>query len=653
MRRPSSLSLVIGISLASALFAPDVHAKAPLVTPVGGGSYIYCMQGWGTGNDTYLVPSNGVGSLYGAGFYRIPGTDIVIKLGGYLRPDGYQGSIPDFSTVQPSNGNNVDNNYERARNMLLQRWQIPISRYNDFSVPQNSTLPGTTLKVGDFLSGNGTNVDRGFIPILNPFSTTVVPSTFFGDTKIPSMSLNNTDDDNGTRYKFDDFKWRNNLDLKNSYKFNTDQAIIPKVQYSDGIDVLPVVGDLNTDVVDVVRDSNPVVRVFGRLNFDVVDVVGNTNADDVSHCGLCGATCPECGAYDGCPACEEYLEDFFFGPPHYKVEFRGQTDFLQPRVIRPVEQVRASIRRLRLEGQLPTDQVYDGSTNRNFIGYPARQTIYGIGTSLTIDQAAEDFLRMMNTDDPLKSNASADTPAKINLHAQEPALEGEKNQAARSDIEVKIFAPKAGLPVMGGVRRPALDLGFDQDPMQCTPDKMGNCAIIVPAMQRRLYRIGNAAPEYNATLSVPNYTSVFWRETTPSADIQDSVKKNLPNVAADVRVKPKRITIGDVSYLEVMLESRKFNSNIDRWKDYTGQSGNKAAPSAPNKKKTETPPIVRKLADLLSVGSAHAEDAGSPQSDPCRTKLPAAYLSGDPIKIDPSSQPLPSATIYLHRTRAH
>src|SRR5438445_13212611 len=39
-------------------------------------------------------------SLYGAGFYYIPGTDTCIKLGGYLRADAVLGANADFNPNQ-------------------------------------------------------------------------------------------------------------------------------------------------------------------------------------------------------------------------------------------------------------------------------------------------------------------------------------------------------------------------------------------------------------------------------------------------------------------------------------------------------------------------------------------------------------------------
>ena len=39
-------------------------------------------------------------SLYGAGFYYIPGTDTCIKLGGYLRADAVLGTNADFNPNQ-------------------------------------------------------------------------------------------------------------------------------------------------------------------------------------------------------------------------------------------------------------------------------------------------------------------------------------------------------------------------------------------------------------------------------------------------------------------------------------------------------------------------------------------------------------------------
>ncbi|MGY4504509.1 hypothetical protein ACVWYH_008466 [Bradyrhizobium sp. GM24.11] len=61
-------------------------------------------------------------SLYGAGFYYIPGTDTCIKLGGYLRADAIFGGAGDYGFNQSSSGANGGSNnrltnyyYSRAR----------------------------------------------------------------------------------------------------------------------------------------------------------------------------------------------------------------------------------------------------------------------------------------------------------------------------------------------------------------------------------------------------------------------------------------------------------------------------------------------------------------------------------------------------------
>src|SRR6478609_6413331 len=52
-------------------------------------------------------------SLYGAGFWYIPGTDTCIKLGGYLRADAVIGSNSDFGLN--SSGNNAQSTPGQGR----------------------------------------------------------------------------------------------------------------------------------------------------------------------------------------------------------------------------------------------------------------------------------------------------------------------------------------------------------------------------------------------------------------------------------------------------------------------------------------------------------------------------------------------------------
>src|SRR3569833_2587568 len=60
-------------------------------------------------------------SLYGAGFYYIPGTDTCIKLGGYIRADALFHAGGDFNGAYSaqSGANNRLTNYYQARSCVV------------------------------------------------------------------------------------------------------------------------------------------------------------------------------------------------------------------------------------------------------------------------------------------------------------------------------------------------------------------------------------------------------------------------------------------------------------------------------------------------------------------------------------------------------
>src|SRR5205809_7155631 len=61
-------------------------------------------------------------SLYGAGFYFIPGTDICIKVGGYLRAEADVNAAGTLTpAVGPGSANNRDNINNRESQSLVQR----------------------------------------------------------------------------------------------------------------------------------------------------------------------------------------------------------------------------------------------------------------------------------------------------------------------------------------------------------------------------------------------------------------------------------------------------------------------------------------------------------------------------------------------------
>src|SRR6201986_2536787 len=61
-------------------------------------------------------------SLYGAGFYYIPGTDICLKVGGYLRAEGDMSAAGTLTpAVGPGSTNNRDNVNNRESQSFVQR----------------------------------------------------------------------------------------------------------------------------------------------------------------------------------------------------------------------------------------------------------------------------------------------------------------------------------------------------------------------------------------------------------------------------------------------------------------------------------------------------------------------------------------------------
>src|SRR5471032_1811169 len=58
-------------------------------------------------------------SLYGAGFYYIPGTDTCIKLGGYLRAEMDFNANGSFNPYRAQNFDNPSRNYEVTRTRAM------------------------------------------------------------------------------------------------------------------------------------------------------------------------------------------------------------------------------------------------------------------------------------------------------------------------------------------------------------------------------------------------------------------------------------------------------------------------------------------------------------------------------------------------------
>ena len=69
-------------------------------------------------------------SLYGAGFYFIPGTDICIKVGGYLRAEADVNAAGTLTpAVGPGSAGNRDNINNRESQSLVQRSLSVVVRY--------------------------------------------------------------------------------------------------------------------------------------------------------------------------------------------------------------------------------------------------------------------------------------------------------------------------------------------------------------------------------------------------------------------------------------------------------------------------------------------------------------------------------------------
>jgi hypothetical protein len=109
-------------------------------------------------------------SLYGAGFYYIPGTDTCIKLGGYLRVETAFGtnSVYNWSTGSPAGGHNQLSNYYTARSR--EDFNIDTRTATEYGVVRtyfdatfswttggyvgNGTTPGSTAYTGAAPVGN-------------------------------------------------------------------------------------------------------------------------------------------------------------------------------------------------------------------------------------------------------------------------------------------------------------------------------------------------------------------------------------------------------------------------------------------------------------------------------------------------------------------
>src|SRR6478672_11900718 len=110
-------------------------------------------------------------SLYGAGFYFIPGTDICLKVGGYLRAEAdvnAGGTLT--SAVGPGSVNNRDNINNRESSSFVQRsrslWTLDTRAQTDYGIVRSYARTGIQWTTGDTVnagSGAQAYIDRAFL----------------------------------------------------------------------------------------------------------------------------------------------------------------------------------------------------------------------------------------------------------------------------------------------------------------------------------------------------------------------------------------------------------------------------------------------------------------------------------------------------------
>jgi hypothetical protein len=110
-------------------------------------------------------------SLYGAGFYYIPGTDICLKVGGYLRAEADVNAGGTLTpAVGPGSVNNRDNINNRESNSFVQRtrslWTLDTRAQTDYGIVRSYARTGIQWTSGDNVnagSGAAAYIDRAFI----------------------------------------------------------------------------------------------------------------------------------------------------------------------------------------------------------------------------------------------------------------------------------------------------------------------------------------------------------------------------------------------------------------------------------------------------------------------------------------------------------
>ncbi len=110
-------------------------------------------------------------SLYGAGFYYIPGTDICLKVGGYLRAEVDMNAAGTLTpAVGPGSTNNRDNINNRESQSLVHRtrflWTFDTRQQTEYGLLRTYSRTGIQWSTGDSVN-SGSNavayIDRAFL----------------------------------------------------------------------------------------------------------------------------------------------------------------------------------------------------------------------------------------------------------------------------------------------------------------------------------------------------------------------------------------------------------------------------------------------------------------------------------------------------------
>lgn len=110
-------------------------------------------------------------SLYGAGFYYIPGTDICLKVGGYLRAEADVNAGGTLTpAVGPGSVNNRDNINNRESSSFVQRsrslWTLDTRSQTNYGIVRSYARTGIQWTTGDNVnagSGAAAYIDRAFL----------------------------------------------------------------------------------------------------------------------------------------------------------------------------------------------------------------------------------------------------------------------------------------------------------------------------------------------------------------------------------------------------------------------------------------------------------------------------------------------------------